>query len=421
MSQNNILVDCVAFPEKISFLPGDLLYYVMTFCTNEDRMVCHTLSRSWYHSVDRVLVLYYGDGFYSLPRQDLSRRRKPPQYQIAPYHFTKISRKQRDLLPQLHTVYAQWPAEGLAEILSNCTSLHQLILLPITYCKAEPCSTKPPRGKLVLGPSVKRVDFSTIETAPLRWVKAAPNIEELHLSGSDVCDADVISLFSGCGSTIKRIEMSHAYCTSNASVISIAEHCPNLEALVISKNYNAPNDESLGEILRNCSRLRLLDVSYAQNVTDVSMMLIALCGSQLTSLDVSCTSGHITDDGMKELLMGPCGKSLTHLNISSSNSRITDATLQVIATQCSSLKSLRVNNMWGGVTNAGLKAITALAQLTYVDVSSNSWPTITDDVIESFANMRSLRVLNVENNSKVTELSVQPLQQLCPKLQIIHS
>ena len=140
-------------------------------------------------------------------------------------------------------------------------------------------------------------------------------LESIHIRGAFLVGAEVyVDFFKTVGPRLKSLSLTSTARTNSSVFEAIAENCPNLESLCLSNLARLDVDGVTA--LRNCSKLKSLDISFA--------------------------GGDITDDAVVSLL-DVIGSGLKELDLSG-NALLTHETLGAIHACCAHLRVLKLND-----------------------------------------------------------------------------
>ncbi|XP_077998544.1 uncharacterized protein LOC144451542 [Glandiceps talaboti] len=184
---------------------------------------------------------------------------------------------------------------------------------------------------------------------------------------------------------------------ADASIVSFAEHCPNLHTVVL--NLCQVGDKALKALATHCLGLQHLNVSCCRRITDVGISDVAMKCSQLKYLDVS----------------GSQADEYEHLVDVNSQGNATDTAIQDIAENCPQLTYLNVSSC-PGVTDIGLVAISQHChQLQHLEMTACI--SITDKTVLAITkNCRHFEHLVASECVQLTSRSVNALVKFCPRL-----
>ena len=183
--------------------------------------------------------------------------------------------------------------------------------------------------------------------------KHCPNLESFESSNSSYLkDEAIISLAtskqrilnvdsgindSGIYTGLLRLVVGFCLLLTDASIISIAIHCPKLQYLDVS-GCEKLTDASLIPISTNCASLEILKLSHT-TLSNEGLCSIAVHCKKLRKLNVSHCSvwTYLSNPWTKE-----SWKSIESLDVS--NTDVTDLDIRIITENCSRLKSLKADN-----------------------------------------------------------------------------
>jgi hypothetical protein len=163
---------------------------------------------------------------------------------------------------------------------------------------------------------------------------------------------------------------------SDAGIIALAQHCPQLKQLDVSELDLT--DAAMTALASSCHLLRVLTIGRNNNITDVSILAIAAGCPLLESLCIPLC-GNITDDSITALARGCAHLHQLYLG---SMPAVTDTALTALATHCGELTELWVS-CCSGITDVGvLQVVEKCAQLQCITLNG-CWR-VTESALDAF-------------------------------------
>lgn len=132
-------------------------------------------------------------------------------------------------------------------------------------------------------------------------ITLCPNVEHLTIRGCECLTDEMILLLTHSYKNLKTIDLTGSTWISNRTFVVIANYCRLLEAVILSICLEA-NDFTIELFVRNCPRLKFIDLSYCPKMTNKSLLEIAKCKG-LEEVDCSFCDG-IDADGIVQLIQG---------------------------------------------------------------------------------------------------------------------
>eukprot|EP00899_Mesostigma_viride_P007910 jgi/Mesvir1/1711/Mv21167-RA.1 len=234
--------------------------------------------------------------------------------------------------------------------------------------------------------------------------RSCRGLEALDVSDCHVGDAAIQAVAESCRG-LRRLAASCMWSVTDASLVSLGQHCPQLEALDV--DFAGVTDEGVIAIAGGCPCLRRLVV--ACRVTDAAISQVAEHCRELEHLGVeACKS--VTDASIKTIAAN-CPR-LRRLDVP--NTGITDNSISVLAGKCTELRRLNVAET--GVSDAGISVVAAhCAQLEYLDVSECD--KVTDDSITQVGRRCAhLQALLIGSCMKVGDAGIGMVARNCAGL-----
>lgn len=233
-------------------------------------------------------------------------------------------------------------------------------------------------------------------------IKSMPNLKVVGLVGCRVSDECLFTLGAHCHK-LKRLNVSCNEDITDKGLKALAEGCPSLEQLKL--NECLITDEGITAIANSCSSLTLVDLVRCSRITDLSVNEIAMQCPLLQ--DIKLEGCRVSDECL--LTVGARCHLLKRLNLSC-NEDVTDKGLKALAKGCPLLEQLKLNECIG-ITDEGITAIaSSCSSLTLIDLVRCS--RITDLSINEIAiQCPLLQEINLEGCHRITDVSISSLSK----------
>ncbi|CAN6381971.1 unnamed protein product [Urochloa humidicola] len=209
--------------------------------------------------------------------------------------------------------------------------------------------------------TVLRLDGVEIFASNLQAIgDSCKNLVEIGLSKcNSVTDDGISSLVVNC-SYLRTIDVTCCHLLTNDALAAIAENCRMVECLRL-ESCPFINEKGLERIGTRCSHLKEIDLTDCR-IDDEALQHLASC-SELQTLKLGLCSS-ISDKGL--VYIGSNCAKLVELDLYRC-STITDEGLAALAHGC---KRIRILNLryCTQITDAGLKHLSALAELTHLEM-----------------------------------------------------
>ncbi|KAJ1452527.1 hypothetical protein M885DRAFT_589059 [Pelagophyceae sp. CCMP2097] len=198
-------------------------------------------------------------------------------------------------------------------------------------------------------------------------------LEWIRLSGCStaVCGWALAALVSGCGSSLRHLDVSHCALLTDADCGALAKHCPQLKALSLA-DCRQTGDEACVVIAGACAGLEVLDLSRTElphRVSDVALLAVAEgCGKALRELNLQgCAC--VTDVGVSWLAI-QAGATLEILNLRGCV-KVTNAGCRALADHCHALRKVDLHGA-RRVTDVGVRVLGRAfgARLEFLDCAA---------------------------------------------------
>lgn len=269
----------------------------------------------------------------------------------------------------------------------------------------------------------------------LHMAKPCPELQSLRLPQGDYIDGDIIRIaqsfshlhtISVCSSNItdiallmlcrhcprlRHIELHDCHQLTDPSVITIAITYPHLRSLLLTGSKCS--DTGIMILAGHCHRLT--SVTLRLPLTSTSLAALWTSNPNLTAINIS-SNRYITDNDIVVLV--ECCRLLLDLSLKCC-SEITDAAVIAVAEHCPQLTSLNI----GYCRKISDNALMALGQhcqsleaLTITDAKN-----VTDDGVSALARgCCNLRILDANNCKKVGLHAVSAVAEHCPMISELY-
>ncbi|XP_055882986.1 dynein regulatory complex subunit 6-like isoform X2 [Biomphalaria glabrata] len=200
---------------------------------------------------------------------------------------------------------------------------------------------------------------------------------------------------------------------SRPSFVSVSE-CRNLQDLNLSE-CTGLDDETFKIVTKGCKILLYLNIAYT-NLTDASLRVINKNCHNLQYLSLAFCN-KFTDRGLLYLSIGHCHDKLQHLDISGCL-QVTPQGFQYLADGCPNLQSLILNE-FPTLLDECVMIVTEKC-LKINTISLLGCPLLTDESLKRLAHNKSLQVLKIDGNNRISDSSMKVIGRLCPDLRHVY-
>lgn len=192
--------------------------------------------------------------------------------------FPILSRCQK--LEEIHiSGCPQIPISVLEMVLSSCRRLKALSYgdaangsITSLICNENDSKCRMARGK------------SGVAVPGQRTSNFEERLEHLRINDcTDLKDEAIISLIRMCRN-LTTVDLSGCTKLSDASIIALVKNCPKLISIQL-QGCNI-SDTSVEAIALLCARLKSINISHCERVTDLSIALLSRCCLELSSIDI---------------------------------------------------------------------------------------------------------------------------------------
>ncbi|PRP85823.1 hypothetical protein PROFUN_06015 [Planoprotostelium fungivorum] len=205
---------------------------------------------------------------------------------------------------------------------------------------------------------------------------------------------------------LRELCLNQCMAIPDASVISVVEKSPELEVLELSMMYKMTNDV-LHALTKNCPKLKKLNLQRCEQITDEAMLTLSQF-EDLATLNLQETK--VSDKSLKDLFVGLV--SLQKLNISNCKGVNYDP-LEILSRYQVTMESLSMQ--WSSkFVLPSINSIVRHERCSLQKVDFRECKQITDDFIVTLASFcPSLEELWLDSCIKLTDQSVIRVSQYC--------
>ncbi|PON52718.1 LRR domain containing protein [Trema orientale] len=174
-------------------------------------------------------------------------------------------------------------------------------------------------------------------------VSGCPGIKFLDVNKcSNIGDVGISSVSEACASSLKTLKLLDCYKIGDASILSLARFCKNLETLIIGgcRDITDESIQSLATACENC--LKNLRMDWCLNISNSSLSCILAQCRNLEALDIGCCD-EVTDAAFERLSSRQTELTLKVLKVSNCP-KITVAGIRKLLDKCNSLEYLDVRS-----------------------------------------------------------------------------
>eukprot|EP00026_Physarum_polycephalum_P003727 Phypoly_transcript_03741.p1 GENE.Phypoly_transcript_03741~~Phypoly_transcript_03741.p1 ORF type:complete len:776 (+),score=116.69 Phypoly_transcript_03741:177-2330(+) len=232
----------------------------------------------------------------------------------------------------------------------------------------------------------------------------------LYLSGcARISDVGVMPLLAACPQ-LKVLEIADCYKITDASILELAKHCPALKELNVSSCKVTAS--SIERMAKSCTNLSSLNISGVESITDYTIKVISQrCPNMHNLMLGHCPN--ITDAAINFI----ASKLATSIQILTINNglKITDASVTVLGSACSSLRTLKLRN--SAVShNSVISLIQSNTMLARLDLfgSHQLGSPIFDSLLMSGQSLRALKIAQCYGISNTIAFS-DPYELFAPQ------
>lgn len=194
---------------------------------------------------------------------------------------------------------------------------------------------------------------------------------------------------------------------------SVSE-CRNIQDLNLSGCLGL-DDDAMTTVVKGCKILLYLNVSHT-NLTDGALRAVAKYCLNLQFLSLAF-DGKFSDRGLHYLATGKCAKKLEYIDLSGCL-QITPLGFQNLANGCTNLTSLILNE-FPTLLDDSITIMTEKCHKIHT-VSFLGSPLLTDESFKHLAQLKTLKVIKVDGNHRISDVSMKMVGKLCPDLQHVY-
>ncbi|KAK7207880.1 hypothetical protein BZA70DRAFT_233904 [Myxozyma melibiosi] len=304
--------------------------------------------------------------------------------------YVKDSLNEFDNLSQADSIVARLPTELVLQIFASYDEPRYLrnvffVCKAWARCAVELLWYRPNLSS----PSVLVRFLKTLKKRDTAFFPYGRYVRKLNLTqvADNLSDPMMISIGESCHE-LERLSLTACRRLSDASLVPVFEQNPNLVTLDLT-NVELLRDPTVLAIAKSCKGLQVLSLVGCKEITDESVIALAK----------GCPS-------LRRLKLVDCNL-------------ITDASVQAIAQHCRQMLELDIQGC-ANVTNQLITmAMTELGSLREFKLGFN--PQVSDAAFAAFPldgqlRLDALRVLDLTSCESVTDLAVQRIIDVAPKL-----
>ncbi|XP_025107990.1 dynein regulatory complex subunit 6-like isoform X5 [Pomacea canaliculata] len=198
-----------------------------------------------------------------------------------------------------------------------------------------------------------------------------------------------------------------------ATFVSVSQ-CRNIQDLNLSGCLGL-DDDTLKLITKGCKILLYLNISHT-SLTDASLRAVAKYCVNLQYISLAFCN-KFSDRGLHYLSNGKCSKKLEYLDLSGCL-QVTPQGFQNLASGCINLTTLILDD-FPTLMDDSIIMMTEKCHKIHT-VSFLGSPLLTDESFKHLAQLKQLRVLKVDGNHRISDDSMRMVGKLCPDLQHIY-
>ncbi|CAL1538996.1 unnamed protein product [Lymnaea stagnalis] len=211
-----------------------------------------------------------------------------------------------------------------------------------------------------------------------------------------------------------HLNMRMCHHLTRPTFVSVSD-CRNLQDLNLSE-CTGLDDDALKIVTKGCRILLYLNLAHT-NLTDASLRAINKNCQNLQYLSLAFCSKY-SDRGLLYLATGKCHDKLQYLDISGCLQVVTPEGFQNLADGCPNLLSL-VLNEFPTLLDECIMIITEKCPRIHT-ISLLGCPLLTDESIKRLALNKSLQVLKVDGNHRISDASMKLIGKNCPDLHHVY-
>ncbi|XP_070192734.1 F-box and leucine-rich repeat protein 13-like isoform X2 [Littorina saxatilis] len=228
-----------------------------------------------------------------------------------------------------------------------------------------------------------------------------------------VTDKIVTSLLPKARMYLIHLNMRDCLHLKQPSFTSVSE-CRNIQDLNLSGCLGV-DDETLKLVAKGCKILLYLNISHT-NLTDAALRAVAKYCMNLQFLSLAFC-GKFSDRGLLYLATGKCAKKLEYIDLSGCL-QVTPQGFQNLANGCFNITTLILDE-FPTLLDESVMIMTEKCHKIHT-VSFLGSPLLTDESFKHLAQLRQLRVIKVDGNHRISDLSMKMVGKLCPDLHHVY-
>ncbi|KAI8818591.1 uncharacterized protein EV422DRAFT_173028 [Fimicolochytrium jonesii] len=279
---------------------------------------------------------------------------------------------------------------------------------------------KPENVRLFTGPTEQRVhlfECTYLDDEALSEVAAAsPNVRHFHLGNCGRITDKTLKVIGDTCAQLETLCLDGPFLPSNAAFATLFEGLGEKLRELTLRHAAKLNKNGIETLVGSCPHLRVLRLEQCMKLDDESIQLLGNF-KDLEVLEIGFMGDKVSEESFVNLLM-TIGAGLKTL-VLNGHSRLTDSVLTAIASNCTQLHDLSLEECESLTSEGVLQFVRDLKSstgLTSLSLSRNV--TMKDDLIVALVNLHghSLQKLNLNGLDELTEYSLNSLATGCPNL-----
>ncbi len=255
-----------------------------------------------------------------------------------------------------------------------------------------------------------------IEKNLLQLADKCPNLQSFDISQMKVSEETLIGLIS----KLPKLETFKCYTITRGILIELSKRCRRLRSLDLSR-FDDLTDRELILLGKKCLSLETLTLSGTK-ITEKGITELIADLPNLKSLDMStCHTKHSRFVPAYSLITNAVARQLgissifQSLNLANSYSQLTDVGLKELA-KCPTLQSLNLKQCYG-LKDDCLKELTKCSELRLLNLTDCS--KLTDEGFREICKLSALQSLNLAYCYQLTNISLREIAK-CPALESLN-
>ncbi|XP_076469222.1 F-box and leucine-rich repeat protein 13-like isoform X1 [Babylonia areolata] len=210
-----------------------------------------------------------------------------------------------------------------------------------------------------------------------------------------------------------HLNMRECQHLTHPSFVSVSE-CRNIQDLNLSGCLGL-DDETLKLVAKGCKILLYLNISHT-NLTDGALRAVAKYCMNLQFLSLAFC-GKFSDRGLLYLATGKCAGKLEYLDLSGCL-QVTPQGFHNLANGCTNITTLILNE-FPTLMDESIMIMTEKCHKIHT-VSFLGSALLTDESFKHLAQLKQLRVIKVDGNHRISDVSMKMVGKLCPDLHHVY-